>query len=346
MKNILIKIVRKINNYLLDFSYRNRFKRVLGYPSGIMFEPYSDCNYSCPLCPIGLKTLKREKREMSFSEFKRFLGPLKWTVEYITLYHFGEPFLSSCIDDIVEYCKRYNISVQISTNGSIFKQEVLKRLFVAGLDRLIISIDTPNENQYTVYRRGGNFAKVEDNIKKMTILRNEVHSNTRIVLQYMLMKDNEDVEKMQTHGKELGADEVLIKTVGIGTSVQDIESAKKFLPENDIHSRYSKVDTTQIVAKDSGFICQYVWKRMLVCSDGTCTVCVRDQKNEVIVGNLKEEKTLRRIWNNSNYKKVREKAKKEMIYPTMCMRCPEVLKYSVDPWVMDRDGSNCMDFKL
>ena len=143
-----------------------------------------------------------------------------------------------------------------------------------------------------------------------------------------------------------GADEVLIKTIGIGTSVEDIASAKEFLPENEAYSRYSRVTEHEIVAKCTGFTCEYVWKRMLVCSDGTCTVCVRDQKNELVVGDLKKQRSLLRVWNGKAYRDIRARARKETIHPPMCQRCPEVLKYTVDPWVTNRKGSNCGRFRL
>ena len=341
-----LALLRGINRALLDFSYRRRLPFVLGLPSGIMFEPFSGCNYSCPLCPAGMKTLVRRQTEMSFGEFKRYLGVMKWTADYITLYHFGEPLLSRDLADIVGYCKKYDISVQISTNGSIYKEEVFSALFRAGLDRLIISIDTPRAERYGFYRRGGSFPQVEENVRKMVALKKRLSSDTRIVMQYLLMRGNEDPKEMQEHGERLGADEVLIKTIGIGTSVEDIASAKEFLPENEAYSRYSKVSGHEVVAKCTGFVCEYVWKRMLVCSDGTCTICVRDQKNEQVVGDLKKQGSLLRVWNGKAYRKVRTRARTEIIYPPMCRRCPEVLKYTVDPWVMNREGSNCDRFRL
>ena len=339
-------VLRKINHKLLDFSYKHKLTFVLGNPTGIMMEPFSKCNYFCPLCPAGLGVLKRNKVAMSLKEFKQYIGIMKWTTEYITLYHFGEPLLSKNICDMVKYCHSYYIPVQISTNGSIYNEKQISQLFHNGLDRLIVSIDTPNSSIYPIYRRGGNFYKVENNIKKMISLKKKLSAHTRIVLQYMLMNGNENIEEMKKHGEMLGADEVLVKTIGIGTSIKDIDHAIGFLPQNDEFSRYSKINSKEIIAKYNGFICEYIWKRMLVCSDGQCVICVRDQCNNIVMGDLQKQKSLSKIWNSKKYRLARAKAKHGYVFSSMCQRCPEKLKYSLDPWVLEKKGSDCSRFKL
>lgn len=343
MNHRILKYIRFINNKLLEFSYKNQFTYVLGKPNGIMMEPYSGCNYNCPLCPSGLNILKRNKLKMTFEEFKRNLGNLKYTTEYITLFHFGEPLLNDELYKMIEYCNKYDISTQVSTNGMLLNEEKAEKFIKSKLNRIIFSIDTYNADIYSRYRVNGKFEVVVNNIKKMVEMKKRMNSNIVIVAQYMLMNDNEDIDKMKEHGKALGVDEVLIKTIGIGNSIENYEEAKKFLPEKEELNRYNKNTT---IAKLNNYKCKYVWKRMVVCSDGICLPCCRDQKVDYILGECNEKNNLSKIWNSKKYRDFRKRTLKEIKSISMCDRCPEVLKYKLDPWVEKNEQKNCKEFKL
>ena len=343
MNRKILKWIRKINNILLDFSYKHKMTYVLGKPNGIMVEPYSKCNYNCPLCPSGLGILKRKKTMMTYAEFKKNLGLLKYTTEYITLFHFGEPLLNNELHKMVAYCHKYDISTQISTNGMLLTEKKAKELITAGLDRLIFSIDTYDEKIYTRYRVNGNYQQVLKNIRMIQKLKKQFNSSIIIVVQYMIMSNNEDVERMKEHGKAIGADEVLIKTIGIGDSIEDYDFAKKFLPKNKKLSRYQQNTT---ISKLNDFKCKYVWKRMVVCSDGVCLPCVRDQKVDYILGRCDSKQNLSKIWNSKKYRQFRKMTLNNIHNIVMCDRCPEILKYKLDPWVDRKKRINCEQFRL
>lgn len=346
IKRTILKLIRKRNNYLLDKSYKKNSLVVKGYPNGLMFEPFSKCNYHCPLCPSGLGILKRDNYIMTFDNFKNYLKPLRFTTEYVTLWHFGEPFLNNELDKFVRYCRKYYIETQISTNGSLMKGELLERLFLAGVDRLIISLDTNDADIYPRYRVGGEFSEIIENIKAAVQLRNDLQSSTRIIVQYMIMKDNEDIESMKKHGISLGVDEVLIKTIGIGTSITDVGKGLAFLPKDKSYRRYEDNADDKLQTKLNDFSCKYIWKRMLICSDGSCIACVRDQNNEYVLGKVSKETSLKKIWNNEKYQEFRKLTLTDIGNISCCSRCPEILKYKIDPWVDKKEESNCVSFQL
>lgn len=339
IKKKVLELIRKRNNELLDRDYKNKSLVLKGYPNGVMFEPFSSCNYECPLCPSGLGILKREYAKMTFDSFKKYLSPLRFTTEYVTLWHFGEPFLNGELDKFVDYCKKYYIKTQISTNGSLLEGELLKRVLIAGVDRLIISLDTYDGDIYPRYRVGGDFNKIISNIQNTIKLRDELKSQTKIIVQYMIMKENEDIEKMKVHGKTLGVDEILIKTVGLGTAIKDLKKGEEFFPENKDFRRYNMMTDDCVVTKYNDFSCKYAWKRMLVCSDGTCVVCVRDQNNEYIMGNLNGNTNIKDVWNGKKYQQFRKLLLTDNKDISFCQRCPERLKYKLDPWVSKEEQS-------
>ena len=343
MNKKILLMIRKINTKCLNFSVSHKLKRVIGRPTGLMIEPFSGCNYKCPLCPAGLNVLKRDKKEMTFHEFKQYLGNFVYTLEYITLFHFGEPLLNKELPKMVRYCTKYYIGTQISTNGMLLTEEKAEKLFKAGLDRLIFSIDTYDGDIYPRYRVNGDFSKVVENIKMAVKVKNRLNANTVIVAQYMLMNENEDIEKMKEHGKRLGVDEVLIKTIGIGTSVKDHKKAYSFLPSNEKYSRY-RANTVE--SKFNEYRCDYIRKRMVLCSDGTVLPCCRDQESEYLLGQCSDKVSLKDIWNNKASIDFRKATNENISDLSMCGRCPELLKYKLDPWVDPEERKNCEMFKL
>lgn len=343
MNKKLLKLIRRVNNACLNYSAKHKLTYVIGRPNGIMVEPFSGCNYQCPLCPAGLNVLNRKKKNMTFQEFKTYLGNYVYTTEYITLFHFGEPLLNRELPKMVRYCSKYDIVTQISTNGMLLTEEKAKKLFRAGLDRIIFSIDTYDGDIYPRYRVKGDFNQVVNNIKMAIKVRNQLNAKTVIVAQYMLMNENEDIGKMKLHGQSLGVDEVLIKTVGIGTSIKNYDEASQFLPQNEEYSRY-KANST--ISKYNEYKCDYVRKRMVLCSDGTVLPCCRDQESDYLLGQCNENTSLSDIWNNKASRNFRKATNVCMSTLSMCNRCPELLKYKLDPWVENGTRKNCEDFKL
>lgn len=343
MNRLILRIIRWFNNLLLNFSARHLFVRTMGRPNGLMVEPYSGCNLKCPLCPTGLNALKRNKVEMNFNEFKKYVGKFIYTLEYITFFNFGEPLLNNELDKFISYCSKYGIATQVSTNGMFLTEEISNRLFAAGLSRLIVSIDTYDEDLYDRYRIQGNYKKVVDNIKAAIKVKSEMNSHTIIVAQYMIMNENEDINKMKMHGASLGVDEVLIKSIGIGTAVEDYSVAIKYLPKNSKLSRY-KAGSLKI--KDRQQNCKYIYKRMVLCSDGSCLPCCRDQRSDFILGQCDDKTSLKNIWNNKHYINFRKSMRDAGISLEMCERCPEIIKYKLDPWVAKEERKNCELFRL
>lgn len=324
---MIIKLIRLINRVLLKISFLLKITFVLGFPTGIMIEPASICNLKCPLCPAGINKLKRKKSIMSFDEFKNALGWLKYTTEYITFWNFGEPLLNNELYKMIEYCHKYYINTQISTNGLLFNDKNIEMIMNSNLNNLIISIDTYDENIYDDYRVNGNYLLLINNIKKIVKYKQKYNSNTKVTLQYMIMNDNENIEKMKQQAYELGVDEILIKTVGIGTSIEINDFTLSFLPKNPKYRRYNSKNDIKL----KNINCKYVWYRMLLCSDLSVLPCCRDQNSEYILGYCDTGTKLSKIWNSKMYRKFRKEIKRNMIKMNMCQKCPENIKSSIEP---------------
>ena len=83
------------------------------------------CNLSCSFCP----TLKREKRQMTPSEFGVICEKIRPYTDYIYLHLMGEPLLHKDLDELLLIAKFHGFKVCITTNGTLLdkKEDVLTK---------------------------------------------------------------------------------------------------------------------------------------------------------------------------------------------------------------------------
>jgi radical SAM protein with 4Fe4S-binding SPASM domain len=327
--------VRALNSRLLSLSYALNLPFVLGGPESLMVEPSAACNLRCPLCPTGLKTTKRDGYTLSPVEFERALGWFRHTLRVITFWNYGEPFLNRDLAKMVAVATRNGIRTQMSTNGHFLERPMLDDVLQSGLDRLIVSIDTPHEALYARYRVRGDFARVERGIRHAVARKQALGARTEIVLQYMLMQGSEDIGAMIAHGRALGVDKVVVKSIGIGSSVPEpSEREWSLMPEREENKRYvSREDLRARVNWDEDR-CHYVWRRMVLNADGGCVPCCRDQLAEFNLGSVRGGRTLADVWNGPAYRDYRRHIRETQAKELMCQRCPERVKQEIDPGVV------------
>jgi radical SAM protein with 4Fe4S-binding SPASM domain len=331
LRRTALKLAKDANSGLLNAAYRANLARIPAGPEGLMVEPSSLCNLRCPLCPTGMRVTKRDRPSLSFEQFKAALGIYRYTLRYITFWNYGEPLLNRELPEMVGYASRYAIETQISTNGAFLDDEWASRLMEAGLTRLIVSIDTPHEALYARYRVRGDYQQVIRNVRGAVARKQTLRARTAIVLQYMLMSGTEDLDAIVAQGEDLGADEVVVKSIGIGSFVaRPTQQHFTLMPRNPDYQRYP---LPELRAKEpwGDTRCSYVWRRMVLCSDGTCLPCCRDQTSEFELGRTTDGTTLARVWNSPAYARFRRDIRRTMQTARMCQRCPELTKPNVDP---------------
>jgi radical SAM protein with 4Fe4S-binding SPASM domain len=111
-----------------------RFKR-------IYVEITSACNLCCTFCQETL----RKPHFMSVDEFRHVINEIKAYTNYIYLHVKGEPLLHPHLEEILEICQEFGITVNLTTNGTlIYKNlEILKKFPVHQIN---ISMHSADDN--------------------------------------------------------------------------------------------------------------------------------------------------------------------------------------------------------
>src|SRR5213592_3399362 len=80
-----------------------------GLPISISIEPTTSCNLRCPECPSGLRSFTRATGMLDQPLFENVIDQLAPTLNYLTFYFQGEPYLNPQFLSMVKYASSKNI---------------------------------------------------------------------------------------------------------------------------------------------------------------------------------------------------------------------------------------------
>ena len=158
------------NKHFDDYLVRRIFPSgemddLLDYPKYVEVETVNACNARCPMCTIDEWT--RNTPTMKDDLYKRIADDLidnRKYLERVSLYRDGEPLIDKKLADRVNILKTGGIKkVSISTNVSLLNERASKDLLNAGLDVIIMSIDSLDKEVFENIRVRLNFEEVIDN---------------------------------------------------------------------------------------------------------------------------------------------------------------------------------------
>ena len=108
------------------------------------------CNFSCEFCPDS--KMKRQRGMMPVDTARAILDEAaKTKIAKTVLFHLmGEPTLHPHLIDIAAHANSMGIETCLTTNGSRLDVALLEDLADAGVNRIIISLQTPDEKTFVL----------------------------------------------------------------------------------------------------------------------------------------------------------------------------------------------------
>ena len=296
-----------------------------GYPISISFEPTTSCNLRCPECPSGLRAFSRPTGMLKKDFFSETIDQLYKDLTYLVFYFQGEPYLNPDFLEMVKYASSKKIYTATSTNAHYLTEKNAKRTIESGLDRLIISIDGTTQETYQQYRVGGNLQKVLEGTANIVKWKKELKSKSPfIIFQFLVVRHNEhQIEEVQKLAKEIGVDEVRLKTA----QVYDFENdPNKLIPTIEKYSRYKKDKKGKMAFKgNNANHCWRLWHDPVITWDGAVVPCCFDKDAQHKLGDLKEQ-SFKELWKNKNYQYFRSEVLQSRTNIDICSNCSEGVK--------------------
>ena len=130
------------------------------------------------------------------------------------------------------------------------------------------------------------------------------------------------IDAVKKLGKELGVDEVKIKTA----QIYDFENGHDLIPENEMFSRYKKTGNGNYVIKNKLLNqCWRMWQGCVITWDGKIVPCCFDKDAKFKLGDLKNE-NFKNIWFSEEYNHFRSSILKGRNKIEICNNCTEGTK--------------------
>ena len=203
----------------------------------------------------------------------------------VHLHNFGEPLLDKKLEQRITFAKSNGISrVKIFSNGSLLTKDRSHSLIEAGLDEIKISFDGATSEEFETIRTPLKFNDVVENIRELVKVRNELCSPMKIFVACCSTQDRSETMNLiasEVDGFAFGK----VHNWGAGLS----------------HDNAGKLGDMRQVRKP----CVRVWNTFTILANGDVALCCLDHDGQMILGHLDERTSIRSIFANADYKRIR-----------------------------------------
>lgn len=289
-------------------------------PYVIHIDPCDVCNFHCKFCPSGnisqIKSIQgRGHGPMSFQLYKNIIDGIcefEEKVKTIRLYKEGEPLLNPHFADMVSYAKKSGCCerVDTTTNASMLTPELSRQIIDAGLDRINLSIEGVNAQQYmdfSGYRI--NYDSLVENIAYFYEHRGQCEMNIKI---------NGDI---LTESQE----EEFFRIFGNITDGISVEHAIEYWPKYEEMQVEVNEEIGILGGKSKEVqVCPYVFYEMAINSNGTYSLCRFDWNHSMILGQDLVYQSPKKVWNSTvlwQFQNAFLRRERKMLTVLLCPKC-------------------------
>lgn len=271
------------------------------------------CNLECTFCARTVRVEENRWRKAQHMNFELFKKIIDEAVELgtfsINLNLLNEPLVHPELSRMVRYAKDKGIvDVFFHSHGGLLTEKNAEKLLESGLDRLLVSIDSPYKEKYNKIRVLSDFDLVVNNLKKFKEMRdNKGQLNPVIRVSFIQFPD---------------------------VSKEEIDDAKKFFLEfSDAIGFQQYVDPRKEIGKDvkysdnykSDFICHQPFTRLSIIEDGRVSPCCLDYDQQLVIGDVSKQ-SLKSIWESSQLNSIRNILKNGEFYKIpACATCERAI---------------------
>lgn len=336
-------------------------------PRVVQLELTADCNLRCRFCPLQSEPRERraEARRIEPDDLRTHLKTLLESAYEAELTGFGEIFCHPRLLDILRQLKSHRLTINATSNGTLWTAELLESLVGEELlDLICVSLDAGYPETYARLRVGGDMEKVLGNLLLLDKIKRWLgRDKPRLHLSFISMRENlNELPLVIGLAKRVGAEKVIVQGLyenesmaGQSTAGADEEqpvfaTAAAVARANEVRLEFwyqsqaarplagaaEKVQITAPPAAGRPLVkqCGYPWERVFVKSDLTVQACATVWE-KLIMGNLRES-TIEEIWRGPRYRELRERLGGTAT-PAECRPCP------TKPWRVPRYGFEISD---
>ena len=264
----------------------------------IYVEITNNCNLKCSFC----SKIYREKRYMTEEEFEKILIKIKDYTDYIYLHVKGEPLLHPDIIEIINLANKYNLKVNLTTNGTLFSKKAKDLGKCQNLNKINFSLHSENDKKDYL-------EDIFNNIKYLS-------RKTTVIYRLWTLENNKLDDK----------------STKIVDKIKDYYNLSPETVEKIKNEKNIKINSTVYVDKDNYFewpninnhkSCGYCFAlktHIAILVDGTVVPCCLDSDGVINLGNIYDN-SLEEIINSKKYQELQNSFQKRQPIELLCQSC-------------------------
>ncbi|MBN1645268.1 SPASM domain-containing protein [Candidatus Woesearchaeota archaeon] len=281
-------------------------------------ELTNHCPMKCDVCP-RTNNMTRPLGFMDFSLFKKIIDQASEKINSVWLHQFGDSLVHPEFKEFIIYAQNKGIKTKLSTNAILLNEVTSKKLIESGLDRLIISLDSTDEESQTKTRGvPGIYKKSVENVKKFLEVRKCAGSKKpNTILQMIEYEYTKNLVPIFINQWKNNSD---LDEISIGTFVNwngGVDRINNYTKKLSLLLRFVK----KFNKKKSRYnCCHFPWRSLSILWDGTVVPCCFDYDGLYVLGNVKDQ-SLDEIWNGEKMQALRNEFIHNKVTNKLCSTC-------------------------
>ena len=263
----------------------------------IYVEITNICNKHCSFCPETI----RAKATMDLTHFEHVAKSIKEYTDYVYLHVKGEPLLHLNLKEILDICEKYNLKVNISTNGTLLKDKYNLLNNIRQLNVSLHSFENETEERLAEYLN-------------TTLDACDILARSGVIIRYKLWNDDGENNKNnqillrleQRYNIDIKS-ESYNKDIKLGSNIYI--SIKTPFKWPDLNSESQSEST-----------CYGLRGQIAILVDGTVVPCCVDNNGDIALGNIFKS-NLEDILNSDKANEIRKGFEENKCVDPLCKKC-------------------------
>jgi len=285
---------KELKNIAGEFNLKE-IEDTLYFPKRLVIETIRICNARCPFCAIDIwdKSVPLISDKL-FDKIVEEISDYSDWIQTINIQRAGEPTLDKKMGQRIKKLSDIGIkTITMSTNAERLFKEKSKEYLGAGLNDIMISIDSIKKDQYEKYRVGLHFERVMKNIKNLFQVRDEINPEAIIRIRgvsfhdFKIKEEREEYQEWEDYFKQFSKehDQIYMKKPFNWANQKEWDDN---LPEYDLVHHP----------------CIILWSTMNILTSGEVAFCNEDFDGNVKIGNVNKD-SIANIWRSGVLTKFR-----------------------------------------
>ncbi|MBN2103656.1 radical SAM protein [bacterium] len=296
------------------WAYYRRHIKAPTLPSRMMIDPINICNLKCPLCPTGVGTYGARRAKMSYELFEHILS-LNPNVRMADLYNLGEPFLNPDIFKMFKLCREKDIRTSTHTN-LFYDRSIIDQMLENPPARLHLSVDGATPETYSIYRAGGDFNRIRENMEYLSDRIRKTGKGPAVEWVFLFHKGNK---------QDIFTAREMARRLNFQFFVRPLVVPPHLAPEWHDPEDLKKVSASFHM----NVVCPHLWLKMTIKPTGALAFCCFAYDDADDIGSLADLNTpeeLLALWNEGIVRRgrtcfQRKGTFREISKPMLCETC-------------------------